>query len=297
MYSTDNGPHMNTWPDGGMTPFRNEKNTNWEGAYRVPAMVRWPGQDQGGHGAQRIVSPQRLVAHVAGGRRRAGHHQDEAQGRATRLDGTTYKVHLDGYNQLLPHRGQRQEPAAALLLRVRRRRLWALRYDNWKIVFLSSGRPARCRVWAEPYTELRVPKIFNLRSDPYERADITSNTYYDWLDPPGVRHGAGADVRRRVHGDLQGVPAAAEAGEVQRRGRAEEADRGELGQLTSPRLTRRSTGARVPGARSRISRRRPSPTASAGSATAWITKQTTANTASRGPPGTPVPTSATTARF
>jgi arylsulfatase A-like enzyme len=305
IYTVDNGPHYNEWPDGGLSPFRGEKNTNWEGGYRVPCMVRWPGKIKAGDDLERascdatatgcvtLMSAAGEPDIIARSSRRAG----------CEADGKTYKVHLDGYDFLrLPHRGQADKrPRQGLLLRVNDGGLssWACATTTGRSCSLEQRAEGTLpRLDRAVHVTLRVPKLFNLRSDPFERADIDSNNYYDLVDPTGVFvHRAGADVRRRVHGDLQGVPAAAEAGEVQRRGRAEEADRGELGQLTSPRLTRRSTGARVPGARSRISRRRPSPTASAGSATAWITKQTTANTASRGPPGTPVPTSATTARF
>jgi arylsulfatase A-like enzyme len=180
LYSTDNGVHMNTWPDGGMTPFRNEKNSNWEGAYRVPAMVRWPGHFEPGTVLNGIVSHNdwfvTLLA-AAGepdiaGKLRAGHE----------LNGTTFKVHLDGFNQLPYLTGEEEESPRNYFFYVSDDGdLTALRYDNWKFVFLEQRAPGTFRVWAEPFTELRVPKIFNLRTDPFERADITSNTYYDWL--------------------------------------------------------------------------------------------------------------------
>ena len=136
----------------------------------------------------------------------------------TDLGGTTYKVHLDGHNQLDYITGAADEsPRKHFFYVSDDGDLTALRYDNWKFVFLEQRATGTLRVWAEPYTELRVPKIFNLRTDPYERADITSNTYYDWmldhawlLDPgPGVRRADAPDARR--------VPAAAGAGELQRR--------------------------------------------------------------------------------
>jgi arylsulfatase len=180
MYSTDNGPHMNTWPDAGMTPFRSEKNSNWEGAYRVPAMVRWPGQIPAGTVLNGIVSHNDwfVTLLAAAGepdiaeKLRGGHE----------LGGTTYRVHLDGNNQLPYITGASDSSARNAFFYVSDDGdLTALRYDNWKIVFLEQRATGTLRIWAEPYTELRVPKIFNLRTDPYERADITSNTYYDWL--------------------------------------------------------------------------------------------------------------------
>ena len=180
MYSTDNGPHMNSWPDAAMTPFRNEKNSNWEGAYRVPAMVRWPGKIKPGQVSNEIVShldwlPTLLA--IAG----------DAQVTNKLLQGykvgdMTYKVHLDGYN-LVPYlTGQvTKGPRESFIYVNDDQSVTGLRYDNWKFVFMEQRAPGTLRVWAEPFTELRVPKLFNLRTDPYERADITSNTYYDWL--------------------------------------------------------------------------------------------------------------------
>jgi arylsulfatase len=180
MYSTDNGPHMNSWPDAGMTPFRNEKNSNWEGAYRVPAMVRWPGKIKPGSVSNEIVSHidwlPTLVA-MAGDpdikeKLKEGHKVGEK----------TFKVHLDGYN-LLPYlTGQeKKSPRIEYFYFSDDGDLTAFRYDNWKIVFMEQRATGTLRIWSEPFVPLRVPKIFNLRTDPYERADITSNTYYDWL--------------------------------------------------------------------------------------------------------------------
>ncbi|MDH4141357.1 MAG: arylsulfatase [Chloroflexota bacterium] len=180
VYSTDNGPHMNTWPDAGMTPFRNEKNSNWEGAYRVPALARWPGRIAPGTVFNDIVShndwfPTFLAA--------AGEPDIAAKLRAGHdLDGTTYKVHLDGFDQLPYLTGEtEQSPRTYFFYVSDDGDLTALRFHNWKVVFLEQRATGTLEVWAEPFTELRVPKIFNLRTDPYERADITSNTYYDWL--------------------------------------------------------------------------------------------------------------------
>lgn len=180
LYSTDNGPHLNTWPDSGMTPFRNEKNSNWEGAYRVPALVRWPGRIAPGTVLNGIVAHNDwfvTLLSAAGApdiadRLRAG----------AELAGTGYRVHLDGHD-LLPYlTGQTAEsPRVHFFYVSDDGDLTAVRYQNWKIVFLEQRAIGTLQVWAEPYTELRVPKIFNLRTDPYERADLTSNTYWDWV--------------------------------------------------------------------------------------------------------------------
>jgi arylsulfatase A-like enzyme len=180
VYSTDNGPHMNTWPDGGMTPFRGEKNSNWEGAYRVPAVVRWPGRIAAGTVLNGIVShtdwfPTLLAA--AGVPDIAGDLRAGAD-----LGGTQYRVHLDGFNQLDYLTGAAAESPRQYFFYVSDDGdLTAVRFDNWKLVFLEQRAAGTLRVWAEPFTRLRVPKIFNLRTDPFERADITSNTYYDWI--------------------------------------------------------------------------------------------------------------------
>ncbi|MGE4173444.1 MAG: sulfatase-like hydrolase/transferase, partial [Methylocystis sp.] len=180
FYSTDNGPHMNSWPDAAMTPFRNEKNSNWEGAYRVPAMVRWPGKIKPGSVSNEIVShldwmPTLLAA--------AGAPDiTEKLLKGYKIGKSNYKVHLDGYN-LLPYLTAQEDkgPRKEFFYISDDGDLTGLRYDNWKFVFSEQRAPGTLRVWAEPLTNLRVPLIFNLRMDPYERANITSNTYYDWL--------------------------------------------------------------------------------------------------------------------
>jgi len=180
VYSTDNGPHSNSWPDGGTTPFRGEKNTNWEGAYRVPCVVRWPGHIEAGVVKNDIMShndwfPTLLAA--------AGVDDIAAQLKTgTDLSGTTYKVHLDGNNQLPWLTGETDESARNFFFYVNDDGdLTAVRYDNWKLVFLEQRCAGTMRIWAEPFTQLRIPLIFNLRTDPFEQAPITSNTYYDWL--------------------------------------------------------------------------------------------------------------------
>jgi arylsulfatase len=180
VYSTDNGPHMNSWPDAGMTPFRNEKNSNWEGAYRVPAMVRWPGKIKAGTLSNEIVShmdwlPTFLAA--AGEPKIA----DKLK-KGHKAGNKTFKVHLDGFN-LLPYlTGQeKKSPRESFFYFSDDGDLTSLRYDNWKIVFMEQRMTGTLAVWAEPFIPLRMPKMFNLRTDPFERADITSNTYYDYI--------------------------------------------------------------------------------------------------------------------
>jgi arylsulfatase len=180
MYSTDNGPHMNSWPDGAMTPFRNEKNSNWEGAYRVPAMVRWPGKIKPGSVSNEIVAHHDWLPTLVA---MAGDTQvKEKLLKGYKVGDMTYKVYLDGDN-LVPYLTGKAEksPRDSFMYINDDQQLTGLRYDNWKLVFMEQRVQGTLRIWAEPFVTLRVPKIFNLRTDPYERADITSNTYYDWL--------------------------------------------------------------------------------------------------------------------
>ena len=180
MYSTDNGPHMNTWPDGGMTPFRNEKNSNWEGAFRVPLLLRWPGRIEAGRVSNEIVQHHDFLPTFLA----AAGEPDVVEKLKTGHEaaGKKFRVHIDGYN-LLPYLTGQEErsPRKGLIYFNDDGDLVGLRFDNWKVVFMEQRAPGTLRVWAEPFVALRVPKLFNLRTDPYERADITSNTYYDWF--------------------------------------------------------------------------------------------------------------------
>jgi arylsulfatase len=171
---------MNTWPDGGMTPFRSEKNTNWEGAFRVPQVVRWPGRIEAGAVSNEIVSHldwlPTLVA--AGGEpdvkeKLLGGHE---------AAGKTFTVHLDGYN-LLPYLTGETDasPRKEFFYFSDDGDLVAMRYDNWKLVFMEQRVQGTLQVWFEPFVPLRIPKLFNLRTDPFEKADTTSNTYWDWF--------------------------------------------------------------------------------------------------------------------
>ncbi len=180
MYSTDNGPHMNSWPDAAMTPFRSEKNSNWEGAYRVPAMVRYPGKIKAGSISNEIVSHLDWLPTILA---MAGEPDvKEKLLKGHKAMGRDYKVHLDGYN-FLPYLTGKEEkgPRESFIYCNDDQQLTGLRFDNWKLVFLEQRAQGTLQIWSEPFTSLRLPKIFNLRTDPFERADITSNTYYDWL--------------------------------------------------------------------------------------------------------------------
>jgi arylsulfatase A-like enzyme len=180
VYSSDNGPYMNTWPDGGMTPFRSEKNSNWEGAFRVPELIRWPGKIPAGVVSNGIIQHHDwLPTFVAAAgdpdiveKLKNGHQAGER----------TYKVHIDGYN-LLPYLAGEveQSPRQLFVYFSDDGDVLALRFDNWKVVFMEQRVPGTLQIWAEPFVPLRLPKLFNLRTDPFERADITSNTYFDWV--------------------------------------------------------------------------------------------------------------------
>jgi arylsulfatase A-like enzyme len=180
QYSTDNGPHMNTWPDAGTTPFRNEKNSSWEGAYRVPCLVRFPGRIPAGSVSNEIVShldwfPTILAA--------AGEPDiAEKLKKGYKAGSKKFKVHLDGYN-LIPHLTGKDptSPRKGFIYFTDDGDVAALRYDNWKMLFMEQRVQGTLKIWQEPFVELRTPYVFNLRMDPYEHAQITSNTYYDWM--------------------------------------------------------------------------------------------------------------------
>jgi arylsulfatase A-like enzyme len=179
VYSTDNGPNQFSWPDAATTPFRSEKDTNWEGAFRVPAIVRWPGHIQAGSVSTEVYSgldwfPTLMAA--------AGDTAiKERLLKGATIGGTTFKVHLDGYNQL-PYLTGQQKQGARLEFAYHNDDgvMVAFRRENWKAVFCEMEKPGGFAVWYTPFTCLRIPKLFNLRMDPYERADIVSDQYDDW---------------------------------------------------------------------------------------------------------------------
>jgi len=180
FYSTDNGPHMNTWPDAAMTPFRGEKNTNWEGGWRVPAMVRWPGKFKAGTWSNEIMHHMDWLPTFLA----AAGEPDIKEKLLTGYSaiGRDFKVHLDGYNFLPLLTGKTEHgPRKEIFYFSDDGDLTALRYQDWKLIFMEQRAEATFQAWIEPFIPLRVPYIENLRRDPYERALITSNTYFDWM--------------------------------------------------------------------------------------------------------------------
>jgi arylsulfatase len=180
IYSTDNGPHVNSWPDAGTTPFRSEKNTNWEGAFRVPSFIRWPGVVKPGTVSNEIISHLDWLPTLVAA---AGDTEvKEKLLTGYQVGSKTFKVHLDGYN-LVPYLSGEEEksPRIDYFYFSDDGDLLALRYDNWKVVFAEQRATGTLQIWQEPFVPLRFPKLFNLRTDPLEKADITSNTYWDWI--------------------------------------------------------------------------------------------------------------------
>jgi arylsulfatase A-like enzyme len=179
QYSTDNGPHYNTWPDGAITPWRSEKNTNWEGAFRVPCFVRWPGKFPAGKVRSDIVTHQEWLPTLLAA---AGEPDIVEKLKAgCQVDGKYFHVHIDG-NNILPYlTGETDKSPRNYFFYVDDDgQLTAFRFGDWKIVLLEQ-RAKTMQVWAEPFVELRIPKIFNLRRDPFERADENSNGYWNWV--------------------------------------------------------------------------------------------------------------------
>jgi arylsulfatase len=180
MYSTDNGPHENSWPDAGTTPFRSEKNTNWEGAFRVPAMICWPGHIKPGTIENGIISHLDFMPTLLAAAGVPDVKEQLLKGMS--VGEKTFKVHLDGYNMLPYFTGEvKENPRKEFFYFGDDGSLFAMRYDNFKVVFAEQRVQGTMQIWAEPFVILRLPKIYNLRTDPYEKADITSNTYWDWI--------------------------------------------------------------------------------------------------------------------
>ena len=189
VYSTDNGPHYNTWPDAANTPFRSEKNSNWEGAYRVPAFVRWPGRFPAGVTLNGIVSHQDWLPTLAAAAGAPDIKEELLKG--VELNGRTYKNYIDGYNLLDYLEGKtKASPRKGFLYVNDDGDIVAARWEDWKVVY-KENRGRRFGVWREPFTDLRVPLLFNLRRDPFERAQHNANVYEDWaLDRVFILFGA-----------------------------------------------------------------------------------------------------------
>jgi arylsulfatase len=177
MYSTDNGAEKFTWPDGGQSPFRGEKNTNWEGGYRVPCAIRWPGVIKPGTVLNDIFAHEDMLPTLLAA---AGDPDvKEKLKKGMHVGGKTFKVHLDGYNLTDALAGKSPSPRREFFYFNDDGSLVGLRYDHWKIVF-AEQRSHGADVWRDPFVALRAPKIFNLRSDPFETADHESATYNHW---------------------------------------------------------------------------------------------------------------------
>jgi arylsulfatase A-like enzyme len=197
LYSTDNGPHFNTWPDGAITPFRSEKNTNWEGAWRVPAFARWPGKFAAGETLTGIVSHQDWLPTLLAA---AGEPDVAAKLlEGHQADGKHFKVHIDGLNVLAYLTGEQDSsPRESFFYINDDGQLVAVRHNDWKLVFMEQ-RAKQLACWSEPFVPLRIPKMFHLRRDPFERADENSNTYYDWMiDHAYLLYGAQALVAQQI---------------------------------------------------------------------------------------------------
>ncbi|WP_211226774.1 arylsulfatase [Algoriphagus vanfongensis] len=189
LYTTDNGPHFNMWPDGGITPFRGEKNTNWDGGYRVPMIVRWPGKIAAGRKINEIVAGNDWLPTLMAAAGDANIKDKLLTGHS--VGGMNYKVHLDGYN-LLPFLTGEKEiskdqygatnwPRREFFYWNDDGQLVAMRYDRWKLVFMEQ-QSSKFGVWMYPFVQLRIPLIFDLKMDPFERAQHNSNSYYEWME-------------------------------------------------------------------------------------------------------------------
>jgi arylsulfatase A-like enzyme len=179
MYSTDNGPHYNSWPDAGITPFRSEKNTNWEGGWRVPAFIRWPAKFKAGTMLNGIICHQDMLPTFLAAAGEPGINEKLLNG--YKAGSRTYKVHIDGFNMLPYLTGEVNEsPRLNFFYISDDGDIMALRHGDWKAVLMEQ-RAHQLACWSEPFVPLRIPKMFNLRRDPFERADVDSNTYWDWV--------------------------------------------------------------------------------------------------------------------
>jgi arylsulfatase len=177
MYSSDNGAEVMSWPDGGTTPFRGEKNTNWEGGYRVPTMIRWPGVIEPGTVNNQIAAHEDMLPTLLAAAGEPNVKEKLLSGYSA--NGRDYKVHLDGYNLLPALKGDAEWPRKEFLYWTDDGDLAGLRHGQWKVVFLEQ-RAHGFDVWEEPMVELRLPKLFTLRGDPFERADHEGMGYGKW---------------------------------------------------------------------------------------------------------------------
>ena len=257
MYSTDNGAECFTWPDGGTTPFRGEKNENWEGGYRVPCAIRWPGTIKPGTVNNDLFSHEDMLPTLLAA---AGVPDVKEQLlKGMKVGKKTFKVHLDGYNITDRLTGKGENPRKAFFYWNDDGSLVGLRYGNWKVVF-QEQRSEGFDVWQDPFTPLRLPKIINLRSDPFERAEHDRHELRQVANRPHVLARAGAGVRGRVHRHVQGVSAEPESRQLLARSGAGGSPRRAPAASDVPRATRRcgtrTSAGRGAGANARDDRQR-----------------------------------------
>jgi arylsulfatase len=205
MYSTDNGPENDTWPDGANTPFRSQKDTNWEGAWRVPALIRWPGKIEAGSVLNGIVSHQDMLPTLLAAAGDPNVSQKLLDG--YKVGDKTFKVHIDGVNMLPYLTGQvKESPRTSFFYVSDDGGVMALRHGDWKLVF-QEQRATSTAVWAEPMVSLRLPLMFSLRRDPFERAEFNSNVYWDWLiNHAFLLYGAQAVVAGQIENYIKYPP-------------------------------------------------------------------------------------------
>jgi arylsulfatase len=176
MYSTDNGAEKMTWPDGGQSPFRGEKGTQWEGGFRVPCVIRWPGTIKPGTVLNDIFAHEDMLPTLLAAAGVPDVKEQLLKGK--KVGDKTFKVHLDGYNLTETLAGRSPSPRKEFFYFGDDGNLAALRYQQYKIVF-QEQRGEGFDGWQEPYSTLRVPKVYNLRSDPFEAADHSID-YLHW---------------------------------------------------------------------------------------------------------------------
>jgi arylsulfatase len=177
MYSTDNGAEAFTWPDGGTTMFRGEKNTQWEGGYRVPCAIKWPGVIKPGTVINDIGSHEDMLPTLVAAAGNADAKEQLLKG--ANVEGRNYKVHIDGYNLLPAFKGEEAWPRREFIYWTDDGSVAALRYDNWKLTFLKQNAHGM-HVWLQPFEELRAPMLNNLRMDPFELAQDIGMDYDRW---------------------------------------------------------------------------------------------------------------------
>jgi arylsulfatase len=177
IYSSDNGAECFSWPDGGTTPFRNEKNSNWEGGFRVPCVIRWPGVIKPGTVINDIGSHEDMLPTLLAAVGNPNVADELLKGK--KVGDETYKVHLDGYNLMPAFQGQSAWPRKDFFYFSDDGQLMNFRYGPWKLVF-AEQRSHGLDVWQDPLVPLRFPKLFNLRMDPFERADHEASDYDRW---------------------------------------------------------------------------------------------------------------------